>query len=48
MNVFKRGSRKSPVAPDAVEENNAGLCENGVAPPPTPEDRDAEKKTRNR
>jgi hypothetical protein len=32
------GSAKFPVAPGAVEGNNAGVCENGVAPPPTLED----------
>jgi hypothetical protein len=39
------GSAKWPVAPDAVEGNNAGVCENGVAPPPTLEDRGAGKST---
>jgi hypothetical protein len=42
------GSAKLPVAPDAVEGNNANVCENGVAPPPILEDQGAEKKTTNR
>jgi hypothetical protein len=37
------GSATSPAAPEAVEGNNAGVCEDGVAPPPTLEDRGAGK-----